>query len=277
MDYGSRLQFPDRYSWYNASLGYRQYNMEAAGRLFPVFDSAANAQIHALTFTQTFSRRSIDNPTFPTRGMDLSFSVAATPPYSLLGRDAAGDSDPAQKYRWLEYHKWDFQWRQYVPLPKKLVLKTGLEMGYLGSYQPALGTSPFERYVLGGAGIQALGQNGPLGVSYQSLRGYPAQAFDNDGEGYSLYQKAQVELRYALPTGSMFPAWVLGFAEAGNGYNGFKGYKPFDLKRSAGLGIRVQMPSIGLIGVDWGYGFDPLPGTETPSGSRFHFIFGREF
>ena len=147
----------------------------------------------------------------------------------------------------------------------------------MGAYNPALGAPPFERFVLGGSGLLANGANGLQGLSPIPLRGYSAQALDNNNKYYTLYNRAVMEIRYPIKVVPGMPIWLLGFAEAGNGYSSLQKYQPFNLKRSAGAGFRMQLPMVGLIGLDWGYGFDPIPGESKPSGGQFHFIFGREF
>lgn len=277
-DYGTRFAADD-FTRYYVSLGYRRYNIENPGNFYPVFEEVSTAKVNAITLKQELRRNNLDNPNFPTQGMDFSLSLTLTPPYSLFQKDRDFEAEsPADTYRWLEYHKWQAKGDIYQPLgTTKLVLRLHGEMGYVGAYQDQQGISPFERFSMGGYGLLASGGSGFMGTDMVPLRGYDAQAFNNSDENFPLYHRYAVELRYPIALGGQFPVWLLGFAEAGNAYTSFKRFDPIDLKRSAGLGFRTQIPMIGLFGLDWGYGFDAPEGAVEPSGHQFHIILGREF
>ena len=278
IDYGFQLSWPDDFSRMQFSLGYKHYSLENPGIYYPEFADETEAEVHALTLRQSFNRTSVDHPLFPSSGSITQFDVEVTPPYSLFGEEKDyANMSTAEKVKMLEYHKWTFKHQSFWNFAGDFVLHGMVESGYLGAYNPAIGAPPFERFVLGGSGLLANGVGGLKGLSAIPLRGYAAQALDNDNNYFTLYNRAVLEIRHPIKAVPGMPIWLLGFAEAGNGYSGFKEYRPFDLKRSAGLGFRMQLPMVGLIGLDWGYGFDPLPGEDKPSGGQFHLIFGREF
>ena len=279
VDYSTRLNFPDDYTFSRTSLGYRYYALENPGIYYPEFEADPNAFINVITLKQTFSRTTVDHPVFPTSGSITDFSIELTPPYSLFQADKDyGQMGSAEKFNLLEYHKWQFNTQWFWNVKGKWVLSAKVEGGYLGGYNKALGVPPFERFALGGAGMIQNGNGGLLGLNNISLRGYAAQSLDNDGDFFSMYNKVSMEVRYPISLSrELPPLWLVGFAEAGNGYSGFSDYNPLNLKRSAGLGFRTQLPMVGLFGLDWGYGFDKLPGADTRSGSQLHLIFGKEF
>jgi outer membrane protein insertion porin family len=276
-DFGTRMPF-DVFTRYYVSLGYRYYDLENPGKFYPVFEEEEKAYVNALTLTQELRRNNLDHPVFPTSGMDLSLSVSLTPPFSLFQTDREPATESArEKYKLLEFHKWQFKGDYYKPVWDKLVLRLHGEAGYVGAYNSAMGISPFERFAMGGYGILANANGGFMGLDLVPLRGYASQAFNNGEENFPLYHRYAVELRYPINIGGQFPVWMLGFAEAGNAYTNLQAFKPLELKRAAGLGFRTQLPMIGLFGIDWGYGFDVPEGATQKSGHQFHFILGREF
>ncbi|MFK7922830.1 MAG: outer membrane protein assembly factor [Bacteroidia bacterium] len=279
LDFGTRLNIPDDFTRYYASLSYRYYDIENPASLYPVFEGIDNAFINIISLDQEIRRTTLDDASFPTSGSDFSFKLSVTPPYSLFSNDETEAANAADTYNLLEYHKWRFKGDIYQPLTldKSLVLRLHAEAGYVGSYGdgPA---SPFERFSMGGYGINAAANGGFMGIDLVPLRGYAPQVFDNDDANYPLYQRISAEIRYKVPLPQSYPLWLLGFVEAGNGYNSFKEFDPYDLKRSAGLGFRTNVPYIGLFGLDWGYGFDKVnPTDDKVSGHQFHLILGREF
>ena len=274
VDFNRRLTFPDDYFRSNTSLNYKYYDMQNPGDFFQGFENENRAYINILSLNQTFSRSSVDALIYPRSGSTVSLSIEATPPYSLFspGRDYASMSAD-EKYRFLEYHKWKFDGSWFWNPAGNWVINVRTQAGYLGSYHSDVGIPPFERFVLGGSG---LGVGSALsGVEIVPLRGYTDQSLNNNSEYYPLYNRFAVELRHPLSLNSAAPVWLLAFVEAGNGYTSLKKYNPFQLKRSAGLGLRVMLPMVGLIGLDWGYGFDKDESTGQVSGSQFHFIIGR--
>lgn len=277
VDFGTRLRFPDDYTQSRSSLSYRYYDIVNPGTYYPEFSGEEQAFIHAVTFKQTFSRNSLDHPMFPSSGSLNELSGEFTPPYSLFGQEKDYDNmGAAEKYKFLEYYKLMLKSQWYFNPTGKLVLQARLDAGYLGAYTSSLGVSPFERFTMGGAGIMNASNGGIRGIDPIPLRGYKLQVFDNDGAYYTFFNRLSFEVRHPINLSPAVPIWVLGFAEAGNASEGISNYKFSDIKKSAGLGLRLQVPMIGLLGLDWGYGFDNDP-SGVKSGSQLHLIFGREF
>lgn len=290
MGVGTRLSWPDDYFTFYGELAYQHYNLQS-WRYFILTDGHANN----LNLNFTLSRSSINNPYYTTNGSEFSVSVQFTPPYSLfdgkdyehLATDKSADADAylsemQQKYRWVEYHKWKIKGKIFVPLSKneKLVLMGRAEYGFLGYYNKYK-RSPFETFYMGGDGMSTNSYSA-YAIEAIGLRGYengsltPIQSDKNTQIG-NVYAKMTMELRYPIVTGGQMTVYLLAFAEAGNCWYDFKEFNPFQLKRSAGAGIRIFMPMLGLLGVDWGYGFDKVQGTMDYSKSQFHFVLGREF
>ncbi|RMG21609.1 MAG: outer membrane protein assembly factor BamA [Bacteroidetes bacterium] len=290
VDFGQRLKFPDDFFRSFTSVGYKYYDVTNPSVIFRssfsrVVDGSVvyepQAYINIITLRQTFERSSIDAPIFPRSGSLMSLSVEATPPYSLFreNENYEGMTD-AEKFRFLEYHKWKFNSNWFFRIVGNklpLVLSVKIEAGYLGMYNKRLGVSPFERFFMGGSGL--LGQTFGLdGRELIPLRGYEDGSLDNENSGYPIYNRFVAELRFPVTLNQSAPVWLQAFAEAGNGWQDFRTYNPFDLKRSLGAGVRVMLPMVGLLGLDWAYGFDRvLPSDASISGSQFHFIIGQSF
>lgn len=275
IDYGRRLKFPDDFFTSRTSLGYKYYDILQPELVFPGFEGEPAAFVNIFTLRQSFDRSSVDAPIYPRSGSIMSFSVEATPPYSLFGGDKEySEMSDAQKFNFLEYHKWRFSSNWFFRIVGDMVLSTKIEAAYLGAYNKELGISPFERYFLGGSGMVGTGFWGLDGREIIALRGYPNNSITNNGAGYPIYNRFITELRYPITLNQSAPVWVLGFLEAGNGFDNFREYNPFKLKRAAGFGVRVMLPMVGLLGLDWGYGFDQENADER---SQFHFIIGQQF
>ncbi len=270
---GKRLSWPDPYFTFYGELGFQRYRLKDWST-FVMSNGAANT----FSLKLVFARSSVDQPTYPRRGSDFSFSVQATPPYSLWdGKDYSDQSMTEQeRYKWIEFHKWQFKAQWFVPLSQnqKLVLMAKAEMGYLGNYNKNK-VSPFERFEVGGDGMS--GYN-IYGIDIISMRGYEDGDLDPVGEYYSTaYNKYTVELRYPIILKPSSQIYVLGFLEGGNGFKSWREFSPFNIKRSAGFGVRLYLPVVGMLGIDWGYGFDPAAGGTSRSGSQFHFVLGQQF
>jgi outer membrane protein insertion porin family len=281
--YGKRLSWPDDYFQFMLSLNYQMYRIKNWAYFDAYFDNGVSNSI-ALNFT--LERNSIDNPLYTRRGSDFTFSVEATPPYSLWDGidyaklDNTKVSDLQKKYRLLEYHKWKFKARAFTPLgPAGLkrmpVLMSRVEYGFIGSYNKYKKT-PFENYYMGGDGMT--GSYGMMGVETIGLRGYENGSIAGNGTAYgTAYTRLTLELHYPFLLEPSSTIYGLLFVEAGNAWPNISNFNPFNLKRSAGIGVRIFLPMIGLMGIDWGYGFDyPNYGTSR-GGSNFHFIIGQEF
>ena len=273
---GSRLKWPDDYFVLYHELGWQQYNLKdwAYNFLF------TNGRSNNFSYKVTLNRNSTDQPIYPRGGSDFLFSLQLTPPYSLMKSeepDYANMTDQ-QKYRWVEYHKWMFKSSLYTKLIGDLVLKTSADFGYLGTYNRKLGYSPFEGFQVGGDGMS--GYN-TYGADIIGLRGYPNYSLTPiEGNAYAgrVYDKFTVELRYPVVLQPQSTIYALAFLEAGNCWDDIKKFNPFQVKRSAGVGLRVMLPIVGMLGIDWGYGFDPVPNEGLPKGgSQFHFMIGQQF
>ena len=252
---GTRLRVPDDFFVYQISLNYQ--NMDLLRR----YDfEIPTGSFHNLSLSQTLSRNSIDNPIFPQKGSNISMTLKLTLPYSLFSNKSESDyalMDPAKKFEYLEYHKWDFLAEWYGKIVKNFVVKVGVKMGFLGYYNQSVGLSPFERYELGGDGISNF--QGLQGKDIISLRGYRDPITDvsaANAQGAAIYNKITMELRYLISPNPSATIWVLAFAEAGNAWSKFEDYNPFQLKRSVGGGVRVFLPMFGTLGFDYGIGFD---------------------
>ena len=280
--WGKRLRWPDDYFTFSVTATFQRYILKQ-WQYFIMTDGNCN------NFNLTFSlnRNSTDQTFFPRRGSDFSLSVSATPPYSLwenknyssLANDkssATYQSEMQQKYRWVEYHKWKFRLKTYTALTnanKCPVLMTRTEFGILGYYNRNK-RSPFETFYMGGDGMS--GYSYGYATETVGLRGYDNGSLTPSGyEGYA-YSRMSLELRYPLMLEST-SIYALGFLEGGNAWTRASKFNPFDMKRSAGVGVRLFLPMIGMLGIDWAYGFDKVYGTRSSSGSQFHFIIGQEF
>ncbi|WP_455081516.1 BamA/OMP85 family outer membrane protein [Prevotella melaninogenica] len=278
--WGKRLSWPDDYFTLSLQLQYQRY-MLRNWRYFIMSNGSANN----LNLNIALNRTSTDNQLFPRRGSDFSVSLTITPPWSKWdGKDYAHlatdrnsptySQEQQEKYRWVEYHKWKFKARTFTALTsgqKCFVLMTRVEFGLLGSYNKNK-KSPFETYYMGGDGMS--GYSTGYAEETIGLRGYENGSLTPYGaEGYA-YSRMSLELRYPFLLGNT-TIYGLGFVEAGNAWTETSKFNPFDMKRSAGLGVRIFLPMVGMMGIDWAYGFDKVFGTK--GGSQFHFILGQEF
>ena len=278
--WGKRLRWPDDYFQLSLSLSYTRY-MLSKWNYFLINTGNCNN----LNLGIALTRHSTDNPLFPRRGSEFELSVTLTPPWSLFDNKdyknlannplAATYQDELQeKYRWIEYHKWKFKSKTYTALTngaKCFVLMTRVELGILGSYNKYK-KSPFETYYMGGDGMS--GYSTTYAEETIGLRGYENGSLTPNGASGYAYDRFAVELRYPLLLGNT-TIYGLVFAEGGNAWTEPKKLNPFDMKRSAGAGVRIYLPMVGLMGIDWAYGFDKVYGTK--GGSNFHFILGQEF
>jgi outer membrane protein insertion porin family len=219
------------------------------------------------SITQTFARSSINNPLFPQEGSRFSLSVQLTPPYSLFRKDTNyEDLGPEDRFRWLEYHKWRFTAEWYTTIVGKLTLKTEAKIGMIGAYNNDIGVSPFERFQLGGDGLNNQQFGNFNGTDIISMRGYEitdleANSVNGRTVATPIFDKFTVELRYPLSLNPNSTIYVLAFAQGGNAWQSFRDFNPFDVKRSAGIGLRVFLPMFGMLGFDYGLGFDKnVPG-----------------
>ncbi len=309
---GQRLKWPDDYFTISNSISYQRYDLNDWD--YFIFQ---NGTSHNFSLSTTFARNSTDQIIYPRRGSSFMLSLQITPPYSLFKKDKfwelsssdktdietdileeyadSWDSYTAdqqefllndayeseiesKKYKWIEYHKWKYKGSWYLKIWKDLVLATNTEFGYLGYYNQDLGYSPFGKFDLGGDGMSGYSL---YGVENIALRGYDNSTLTpRDANGIksgNVYEKINFELRYPVSLKPQATIYVLGFIEAGNAWSDINDYNPFKIKRSAGVGLRAFLPMFGLLGVDWGYGFDDIPGQPDANGSQFHFVIGQQF
>ena len=285
--FGKRLHWPDDYFQFMVNVGYTRYNMKNWNRNYFLI---SNGNSNNFNVGLTLSRNSTDNPLFPRSGSDFNFQLTLTPPYSLFdGKNYQGlatnynsstyDKEAQEKYRWLEYHKWILRFRTYTALNSSLkhcpVIMTRTDFGIVGAYNKHR-KSPFETFYVGGDGMTGYTTYGQETIA---LRGYEngSIAGNNTGNAYA-YTRLGLELRYPLMLEASTNIYALGFVEAGNAWTDVSKMNPFSLRKSAGVGVRLFLNFIGLMGIDWAYGFDKYaPSGQNIGGSHFHFILGQEF
>ena len=285
--FGKRLHWPDDYFQFMVNVGYTRYNMKNWNRNYFLI---SNGNSNNFNVGLTLSRNSTDNPLFPRSGSDFNFQLTLTPPYSLFdGKNYQGlatnynsstyDKEAQEKYRWLEYHKWILRFRTYTALNSSLkhcpVIMTRTDFGIVGAYNKHR-KSPFETFYVGGDGMTGYTTYGQETIA---LRGYEngSIAGNNTGNAYA-YTRLGLELRYPLMLEASTNIYALGFVEAGNAWTDVSKMNPFSLRKSAGVGVRLFLNFIGLMGIDWAYGFDKYaPSGQKIGGSHFHFILGQEF
>jgi outer membrane protein insertion porin family len=291
---GTRLKWPDSYFVLYNNLSWQTYKLTNWTNSYFAFNDGIS---HNLSYTISLTRNSSDQQIYPRTGSEFSASLQFTPPYSLFRKytyDANGNRVPvnswkdvnyndwtsAQRYKWIEYHKWKFNGTVYTKLAGDLVLMTRAQFGYLGYYNRNWGYSPFENFQVGGDGMSGYMT---YGAEIVSLRGYEDYSltprkmtpYSQSYESYAgnVYDKFTLELRYPVILQPQSTIYALAFLEGGNCWSDIREFNPFQIKRSAGVGVRVFLPMIGLLGVDWGYGFDDT----TNGGSHFHFVLGQQF
>ncbi len=287
----TRLKKPDDFFLLSQAISFQHYDLNNYNTGLFTF---GNGTSNNLSYTIGLSRNNLYNdPIYPTGGSNFSISAKATFPYSLVNgvdyealadeRESLDPTDPddlerigeidQERFNWLEFYKIKFKADWYTELTKKLVLRPSVEFGFLGAYNNDRGVIPFERFFLGGDG---LGNFSLDGREIIQLRGYPNQSLSTQ-DGGSIYNKFSLELRYPVTLGAQAKIYALTFLEAGASVNSFRDFNPFDLNRSAGVGLRIFMPAFGLLGIDFGHGFDPLPGQTVKNGWETHFIIGQQF
>jgi len=266
-----RLKWPDDFFTLSTSFNYQRYKLQNYNISSFDFDNGISNNFN---FAVNFGRSSAGpNPVFPSGGSQFNLLLKLTPPYSLFDDKDYTDLPDEEKYKWIEFYKVVFTGKWYSPVVGKMVLMSNAELGFLGFYNDEIGAPPFERFYVGGDGLQQGRFDGRTTIA---LRGYPNSSLSSQTGG-TIYQKVGFELRYPITLKPSASIYALTFLEGGNSWNEFDEYRPFTLKRSAGGGIRVFMPAFGLLGVDFGYGFDTIPGSNQISGWQTHFIIGQQF
>ena len=291
---GNRLKWPDNYFVLYNGLSWQTYKLTNWYSGYFIFDDGI---AHNISYTINLNRNSTDQQIYPRMGSDISMSLSLTPPFSLLRKHDYDDNgnrynvkswrdvdysnwSSVNRYKWIEYHKWKFSAATYTKLIGDLVLMTRAQFGYLGYYNRNWGYSPFEGFLVGGDGMSGYSTYGNEVISLRgyenySLTPYQVSAYNTTGMAYAgnVYDKFTVELRYPVILQPQSTIFVLGFLEGGNCWSDIRQFNPFEIKRSAGIGVRIFLPMVGLLGVDWGYGFDDT----AHGGSQFHFVIGQQF
>lgn len=282
---GTRMNWPDDNFVSSTAINIQQLNLSNwnSGTLFRTDDGSTvtDGYFNNFSIKQTIARSTVNDPIFPREGSRFSLSVQLTPPYSLFNDKSYDDLAAAEKFRWVEYHKWRFDAEWYTPIVGKLVLKAQAKIGVLGYYNRTIGTSPFERFQLGGDGLNNQ-QFVFAGLDIISLRGYEPDDIEAntspDGRTNStpVFDKFTVELRYPLSLNPSSTIYVLAFAQGGNAWRSLRDFNPFDVKRSAGLGLRVFLPMFGVLGFDYGLGFDKPGERSLRTMGNFNIVLGFE-
>lgn len=273
---GQRLSWPDDYFSLNTGFTIMQYNLRAYNAGLGFSDGTVNN----LSMSNTLSRNSLDDFTFPTSGSSMALTLSLTPPYSVFNKVNYEDPqlEPAARFKWMEYHKWMFDNTWYATLvpgkKRNLVFAARTHFGFIGSYKSQTGIGPFERFVMGGSGLS--GFNFLLGTDIIGLRGYENNSIRPSTAGGTVYNKLVAEIRYPIQISPAFSLFVLSFFEAGNSWATFQEYNPFNAYRSVGVGARIFMPAFGLIGIDYGKALDNIPGVSGGGQSAFTFTIGQQ-
>ena len=272
---GQRLKWPDDYFTLYQGLSYMRYRLKN----YNAFSfGTGTGYYNMISYNIVVGRSSVSQPLYPRSGSEVQLSLEITPPVSLFSNQDYSTLSDDEKYRWIEMHKWKFKAAWYTELMEKLVLMSRVRFGYMGYYNEDIGPTPFHRFYLGGDGLSS------SGLIFDSreiigMRGYKNESVtpgysNNRMVGGNIFSKYTLELRYPLSLNPSATIYAMGFLEAGNCWLGFENFNPFDVYRSAGVGVRIYLPMFGLLGLDWGYGFDPIPGQSDASGSQFHFSIG---
>ncbi|MFV0289971.1 MAG: outer membrane protein assembly factor BamA [Mangrovibacterium sp.] len=278
LGYGYRMSWPDDFFTVYHQVAYERYKLQNMASYYSFLgaDDGEDGEFNNLSFLTSISRNSVDQPLYPRSGSEFSLSVQFTVPYSLLnGVDYEKTNlSNQERYNWIEYHKWKFNGTWYTPISKNrnLVLLTKFEYGFLGYYDKNR-RSPFEGFRVGGSGMSGYSL---YGTDIVALRGYRDYSLSPQS-GSNIYDKVTLELRYPVTLSQSATIYVLGFLEGGNAWLDFEDFNPFDVKRSAGVGVRLFLPMFGLMGFDYGYGFDPIGGSMSASKNQFHFTIGQQF
>ncbi|HRY32409.1 MAG TPA: POTRA domain-containing protein [Bacteroidales bacterium] len=267
---GKRLTWPDDYFSLYHSITLQRYDLDNYAQIFTYSDGYSNNFSYGISL----SRNSVDAPIFPRQGSEISLNLEVTPPYSLFSEKNYKNLSDQEKYRFIEYHKWNFLGAWHTRLFSNFVLFSRVKYGFLGAWNSDIGVTPFERFYLGGDGLS--GYNSLDGRDIIGMRGYSNESLTpeystNSNKGGTIYSKYSLELRYPISLNPNATIYGMAFLEGGNAWLNFKEFNPFSLKRAAGVGVRVFLPMFGILGLDWGYGFDKIPGLPGANGGQFHF------
>jgi len=269
---GKRLKNPDDYFTLYNGLNFIQYKLSNSQSFF----SFRNGESNNVNYQVNLGRNSVDQLNFPRQGSNFLLSIKLSPPYSMFDNinDYSSLTDQ-EKYKWVEYYKWKFKATWFSPFTEKLILATKTEFGFLGGYNDQLGISPFERFYVGGDGLSGMGYMND-GRELVALRGYSNNSLSPQ-TGATIYNKYTAEIRYALSLNPTSTMYALAFLEAGNAWEDFDNFNPFGIKRSVGIGVKIMLPMIGMMGLDYGWGLDEIIGNPDANGGQFHFSIGQNF
>ena len=269
---GKRLKNPDDYFTLYNGLNFIQYKLSNSQSFF----SFRNGESNNVNYQVNLGRNSVDQLNFPRQGSNFLLSIKLSPPYSMFDNiDDYSSLTDQEKYKWVEYYKWKFKATWFSPFTEKLILATKTEFGFLGGYNDQLGISPFERFYVGGDGLSGMGYMND-GRELVALRGYSNNSLSPQ-TGATIYNKYTAEIRYALSLNPTSTMYALAFLEAGNAWEDFDNFNPFGIKRSVGIGIKIMLPMIGMMGLDYGWGLDEIIGNPDANGGQFHFSIGQNF
>jgi outer membrane protein insertion porin family len=269
---GRRLTWPDDFFQLYIGFNFQRYNLKNYTNIFTFGNGTGS--YNNFNVDIVLSRNSVDAPIYPRHGSLISVGLNVTPPYSVFSTTNYALLSDNEKYKWIEFHKWAIKGTFYTPIYENLVLMARAKYGFLGTYNTAIGVTPFERYYLGGDGLS--GSNNFDGREIVGMRGYGNETLTpnfwrSSNTGGTIYSKYTLELRYPLslnPNATIFGA---AFLEAGNAWAKFDDFQPFNVYKAAGFGVRVFLPMFGLLGLDWGYGFNDVPGLPDANRGQFHF------
>lgn len=271
---GRRLTWPDDYFSIYHGINIIRYNLSNYSSAY-LSVGDGNGKFNIISYSIVLSRNSVSQPIYPRNGSEFQIGLELTPPYSLFSNKDYSTLSENERFKWVEMHRWTFKAAWYTELYDKLVMMTRVRFGYLGHYNRKIGPTPFHRYFLGGDGLNNASMDSREVVG---MRGYANNSltpgFYENSTGGDLFTKYTLEMRYPLSLNPQATIYALTFLEAGNCWLGIKNFNPFDVKRSAGVGVRIYLPMFGLLGLDWGYGFDNVYGTSGNNGSQFHFSIG---
>lgn len=272
--FGKRLTWPDDYFTLYHGPSFINYRLKNYTTILNF--GTGTGDFNIIGYNVTIGRNSVSQPLYPRSGSEVQLSLDITPPMSLFIKKDYASLPDDEKYKWIEMYKWKFKATWYSELYEKLVLMARVRFGYLGYYNKDIGPTPFHRFYLGGDGLGSYNFDSREIIG---MRGYKNESLtpkNSSGTpiGGNIYTKYTLELRYPLSLNPTATIYVMGFAEAGNCWLGFENFNPFKVYRSAGVGARIYLPMFGLLGLDWGYGFDAVPGDKTANGSQFHFSIG---
>lgn len=269
---GKRLTWPDDYFTLYQAITLQRYDLYNYSQIF--LFSSGTGTYNNFNYNITLGRSSVNQPIYPTNGSDVSVSLELTPPYSVFSNKDYSILEPEETYKWIEYHKWKVNATFFTEIFPKAVIMTRAKFGFLGKYNDQLSITPFERFYLGGDGLS--GYNNLDGREIIGMRGYENETitpnyFYSKNIGGTIFAKYTLELRYPLSLNPSATIFAMAFVEGGNSWLNFADFNPFSIYRTAGVGLRVYLPMFGLLGLDWGYGFDEVPGIPNANGSQFHF------